>query len=193
MPLSAGARGQNGTDLGERNPVHPSKTVCGPLCAAVLVLPALAACSGDPAPAQAGSPSRSAIASAAPSTHAPPPLPQTGSVSAPPSSSADAPKPSKQPPPAAPPSTPGTCGTVTAASGLTLYVYDNKALPCADALSLVKKFHAAINGKQAAGSNSPVNATVDGWLCVSGPPAAQGGTTCSKGQQTVLAAVVPAE
>ncbi|WP_245573381.1 hypothetical protein [Amycolatopsis benzoatilytica] len=153
---------------------------------------ALSACSGDPAPPQAGSPAPSAIASAAPSTHAPPPLPQTGDSSAPPSTPAAAPKPSKQPP-AAPPGTPGTCGTVTAASGLTLYVYDPKAIPCPAAMTLVKKFHAAINGKQPAGSNSPVNATVDGWLCVSGPPAAQGGTTCSKGEQTVLAAVVPAE
>ncbi|SFP90959.1 hypothetical protein SAMN05421854_107423 [Amycolatopsis rubida] len=192
VPLSGGARGQNGRDPGERIAVLPSKTVYGPLCAAVVVLPALTACSGDQASPAAASSAPSAIASAAPSSHAPPPLPQTAGASSPPAaprSTAAAPKPSKQ----APPATPGTCGTVTAASGTTLYVYDNKATPCADAMALVKKFHQAINGRQAAGSNNPVNATVDGWLCVSGPPAAQGGTTCSKGEQTVLAAVVPAE
>ncbi|RJQ80670.1 hypothetical protein D5S19_24675 [Amycolatopsis panacis] len=84
---------------------------------------------------------------------------------------------------------------MTAAGGLTLYVYDSRAggVSCADATSLVKKFHATIAGRQSAGSNAAVDATVDGWLCTSGPPAAQGGTTCSKGEQTVLAAVVPAE
>ncbi|WP_211260421.1 hypothetical protein [Amycolatopsis jejuensis] len=170
-----------------------SKSVCGPLCAAVLLLPALAACSGDPVPPSAASPAPSATAGPSPTTHAPPPLPQTETSKTTAAAQPAPPGGSKSAPPPAAPATPGTCGTVSAASGLTLYVYDNKTVPCADALSLVKKFHEAIAGRQAAGSNNPANATVDGWLCVSGPPAAQGGTTCSKGEQTVLAAVVPAE
>ncbi|WP_344864385.1 hypothetical protein [Amycolatopsis ultiminotia] len=84
---------------------------------------------------------------------------------------------------------------MTAASGLTLYVYDSQTggVSCGEALTVVKHFHAAIAGRQGSGSNDAVNETVDGWLCTSGPPAAQGGTTCSKGEQTVFAAVVPAE
>ena len=58
---------------------------------------------------------------------------------------------------------------------------------------LVGDFHRKIAGRQDAGSNDAVNETVDGWLCTSGPPAAQGGTTCTKGEQTVFAAVVPSE
>jgi hypothetical protein len=85
----------------------------------------------------------------------------------------------------------GNCGTVTAASGLTLQVLDSSSLgvSCADAKQLVGKFQAQITGKQAANSNEPVSATVDGWLCVSGPPAAQGGTTCSQQDKTVFASV----
>ncbi|MEQ0563300.1 hypothetical protein ABJI51_29840 [Amycolatopsis sp. NEAU-NG30] len=84
---------------------------------------------------------------------------------------------------------------MTAASGLTLYVFDSGAagVSCATATKLVGDFHRKIAGRQGAGSNDAVNETVDGWLCTSGPPAAQGGTTCTKGEQTVFAAVVPSE
>jgi hypothetical protein len=89
----------------------------------------------------------------------------------------------------------GSCGTVTAASGQTLQVLDSTAggVDCAQARRVVGDFHQKIAGRQAAQSNEPVSDTVDGWLCVSGPPAAQGGTTCSKQEQTVFAAIVPAE
>jgi hypothetical protein len=92
-----------------------------------------------------------------------------------------------------PPSVPGSCGTVTAASGLTLYVFQSQGLDCAAATKLVGDFQRKIGGRQGAGSNDAVNDTVDGWLCTSGPPASQGGTTCTKGEQTVFAAVVPSE
>jgi hypothetical protein len=84
---------------------------------------------------------------------------------------------------------------VTAASGLTLYVFDSGSagVSCVAATKLVGDFHRTIAGRQGAGSNDAVNETVDGWLCTSGPPAAQGGTTCTKGEQTVFAAVVPSE
>ncbi|HKN53325.1 MAG TPA: hypothetical protein VJX66_12530, partial [Amycolatopsis sp.] len=94
-----------------------------------------------------------------------------------------------------PPSVPGSCGTVTAASGLTLYVFDSQSVgvDCAAATRLVTEFQRKIAGRQGAGSNDAVNDTVEGWLCTSGPPASQGGTTCTKGEQTVFAAVVPSE
>jgi len=78
---------------------------------------------------------------------------------------------------------------------LTLYVFDSSSggVDCAAATKLVTDFQAKIAGRQDAASNEAVNDTVDGWLCTSGPPAAQGGTTCSKGEQTVFAAVVPSE
>jgi hypothetical protein len=101
----------------------------------------------------------------------------------------------KKPAGSTPAKPPGACGTVTAASGLTLNVFDSQAggVPCAEAMRLVKEFHAKIAGRQGPGSNDAVNDTVEGWLCTSGPPAAQGGTTCGKGEQTVFAAVVPSE
>jgi hypothetical protein len=49
-----------------------------------------------------------------------------------------------------------------------------------------------IAGKQPADFNDPVSDAVDGWLCVSGPPAAQGGT-CGKDDQNSLAAAAPVE
>ncbi|MBB4683365.1 hypothetical protein [Amycolatopsis jiangsuensis] len=170
--------------------MRPSKIVSGPFCAAALLL-ACTACSGDPAPPTAAPRALSATTAApSPSTHAPPPLPATAEPT---------PKPTGKPTTtpgtakasAAP--APGTCGTVTAASGLTLYVYDPETVPCGQALTLVKDFHEAITGRQGSGSNEAVDATVDGWRCTSGPPSAQGGTTCDKGAQTVFAAVVPAE
>jgi len=90
---------------------------------------------------------------------------------------------------------PGSCGTVKAASGLTLYVFDSSSggVDCAAATKLVTNFQQKIAGRQDAASNEAVNETVDGWLCTSGPPAAQGGTTCSQGERTVFAAVVPSE
>jgi hypothetical protein len=167
---------------------HPTTTrTWRPLLAACLAVPALAACSGEPA-AQAPPPTTSASPSApaTTSTGTPPPPPATGGSSAP----APVTKPS-----GAPPSVPGSCGTVTAASGLTLYVFDSGStgVSCVAATKLVGDFHRKIAGRQGAGSNDAVNETVDGWLCTSGPPAAQGGTTCTKGEQTVFAAVVPSE
>ncbi|MFJ7214070.1 hypothetical protein [Amycolatopsis sp. NPDC098790] len=165
---------------------HPTTTrTWRPLLAACLAVPALAACSGEPAaqaPASSAPPSTSAAAGS--STTAPPPPPADGSTPAP------ATKPSSAPPPV-----PGSCGTVTAASGLTLYVFDSGSagVTCVAATKLVGDFHRKIAGRQGAGSNDAVNETVDGWLCTSGPPAAQGGTTCTKGEQTVFAAVVPSE
>ncbi|SEF22397.1 hypothetical protein SAMN05421837_1011360 [Amycolatopsis pretoriensis] len=167
---------------------HPTTTrTWRPLLAACLAVPALAACSAEQAaqgPASSAPPSTSAAPAS--STTAPPPPPATGGSSAP----APATKPS-----GAPPSVPGSCGTVTAASGLTLYVFDSGSagVTCVAATKLVGDFHRKIAGHQGAGSNDAVNETVDGWLCTSGPPAAQGGTTCTKGEQTVFAAVVPSE
>lgn len=157
-----------------------------PLVVACLALPALAGCSGgDAAQPPSVSASPSAPASTSPvSTTAPPPVPGS---STPPSTS----KPLGPPPS----SVPGACGTVKAASGLTLYVFDSSSagVDCAAATKLVTNFQQKIAGRQDAASNEAVNETVDGWLCTSGPPAAQGGTTCSKGEQTVFAAVVPSE
>ncbi|MGW4521954.1 hypothetical protein [Amycolatopsis sp. NPDC004378] len=167
---------------------HPTTTrTWRPLLAACLAVPALAACSGDPAaPAPSSSAPPAATSSAPVSTTAPPPPPATDGSATP----APASKPA-----GAPPSVPGSCGTVTAASGLTLYVFDSGSagVSCAAATKLVGDFHRKIAGRQGAGSNDAVNETVDGWLCTSGPPAAQGGTTCTKGEQTVFAAVVPSE
>lgn len=86
------------------------------------------------------------------------------------------------------------CGTVRAASGLTLHVkLGEGALACTEAERVVSAFHRAIKGKQPAGSDRPVAATVDGWDCVSGPPSSEGGTSCTKGGRNVLAAVVTEE
>lgn len=151
---------------------------------ACLALTVLAGCSADPAPRPAPS-SSPAAASASPS--AAPTLPPL-----PPQSSAPVAKPPKST--AAPAD--GTCGTVTAASGLTLQVLggqDAGGVDCPTGKKIVEQFQRKIAGKQTAESNEPVSDTVDGWLCVSGAPAAQGGTTCSKDNSTVLAAVVPTE
>ncbi|MDT8912619.1 hypothetical protein [Amycolatopsis sp. PS_44_ISF1] len=166
-----------------------SQPVWRPLLLACLAVPALAACSGDPAPRASPPrvPAPAPVSSTAPaSTTAPPPLPDTSKPSA------SAPKKTASPTPA---KAPGSCGTVTAASGLTLNVFDSAAggVPCAEAMRLVGEFHARIAGRQGSGSDDAVNDTVEGWLCTSGPPAAQGGTTCGKGEQTVFASVVPAE
>lgn len=83
----------------------------------------------------------------------------------------------------------GSCGLVTSASGLRLSVLPTPDLSCPDAVALVKHFHSMLGGRQPAGSGQPVSASVDGWMCVSGPPAAQGGTTCSQGDKTVFATV----
>lgn len=167
---------------------HPTTTrTWRPLLAACLALPALAACSGDPAPSAAPPPpSPTSAAPSSATTGTPPPPPATGGSATP------AP-PSK--PAGAPPTVPGACGTITAASGLTLYVFDSgsSGVSCVAATQLVTDFHHKIAGRQGAGSNDAVNETVNGWLCTSGPPAAQGGTTCTKGEQTVFAAVVPSE
>ncbi|MFB9688032.1 hypothetical protein [Amycolatopsis plumensis] len=166
----------------------PHPTTTRTWLVACLALLALAGCSGDPAaPAPPAPPSAS---SAPPATTTAPPSPSP----APPAGSGSAPAPASKPS-GPPPSVPGSCGTVTAASGLTLYVFDSGSagVSCAAATKLVGDFHHRIAGRQGAGSNDAVNETVDGWLCTSGPPAAQGGTTCTKGEQTVFAAVVPSE
>ncbi|MET8846224.1 hypothetical protein [Amycolatopsis sp. NPDC004625] len=165
---------------------HPTTTKTW--LVACLALPVLAACSGAPAaqaPPAPSSPTAAASEAAPTGTPPPPPAATDGSAAPAPVS-----KPSGPPPPV-----PGSCGTVTAASGLTLYVFDSGSagVSCVAATKLVGDFHRKIAGRQGAGSNDAVNETVDGWLCASGPPAAQGGTTCTKGEQTVFAAVVPSE
>ncbi|KAA9151357.1 hypothetical protein FPZ12_039165 [Amycolatopsis acidicola] len=82
-----------------------------------------------------------------------------------------------------------------AASGLTLRVEDSSTagMDCAQATDLVARFQRQLTGKQGPDSRDPVSATVDGWLCVSGPPSAQGGTTCSKQDLTVFAGVAAGE
>ncbi len=147
----------------------------------------LAACSGEdpPPPVTAMSVSPPAPLSNVSSAPVPPIPSQTA-----PSSSA-APNPASKPKPAEP--VQGSCGTVTAASGLTLQVLNGPGVSCSDATGIVGSFHKTIAGRQSAGSDEPVSETVDGWLCVSGAPAAQGGTSCSKGDHNVFAAVVPVE
>ncbi|MET8998327.1 hypothetical protein [Amycolatopsis sp. Hca4] len=166
----------------------PHPTTTRTWLAACLALPVLTACSGDPAAQAPPAPPPATTAPSVTTSAATPPPPPggTGSESAP----APATRPSGPPP-----SVPGSCGTVTAASGLTLYVFDSGSagVSCVAATKLVGDFHRKIAGRQGAGSNDAVNETVDGWLCTSGPPAAQGGTTCTKGEQTVFAAVVPSE
>jgi hypothetical protein len=86
----------------------------------------------------------------------------------------------------------GDCDTVQAASGLTLLVLDvvSDDIGCAQAEQLVRDFQARIAGQQPAGSTQPVSASVQGWLCVSAPPATQGGTTCTLRDKTVYARVI---
>ena len=166
----------------------PHPTTTRTWLVACLALPVLAACSGDPAAQAPPAPPPTSTAPSVPTSAGTPPPPPgpTGSESAP----APVTRPSGPPP-----SVPGSCGTIAAASGLTLYVFDSGAagVSCVAATKLVGDFHRKIAGRQGAGSNDAVNETVDGWLCTSGPPAAQGGTTCTKGEQTVFAAVVPSE
>ncbi len=84
---------------------------------------------------------------------------------------------------------------MTAASGLTLQILGGQdaSVGCDEAKRVVAQFHEKIAGRQSADSNEPISDTVDDWLCVSGPPAQQGGTTCSNQDKTVLAAVIPVE
>lgn len=90
----------------------------------------------------------------------------------------------------APPTVAGRCGTVTAASGLTLRVLLGTGVTdCALGERVVAAFHAEIAGKQPAGSTRPAAAEVDGWHCVSGPPASGGGTDCESDGRNVQAAV----
>ncbi|MFF1614191.1 hypothetical protein ACFVYA_41045 [Amycolatopsis sp. NPDC058278] len=166
----------------------PHPTTTRTWLVACLALPALAACSGDPAAQAPPAPPSAAASSSVPTSAGTPPPPPS------PGGSEPAPAPATKPS-GPPPSVPGSCGTVNAASGLTLYVFDSGSagVSCVSATKLVGDFHRKIAGRQGAGSNDAVNETVDGWLCTSGPPAAQGGTTCTKGEQTVFAAVVPSE
>jgi hypothetical protein len=87
---------------------------------------------------------------------------------------------------------PRGCGVVRAASGAQLQVILGDGVSdCGMAERLVQAFHRSI--EQPSRSRHPVRATVDGWDCVSGPPSSQGGTTCSRGAATVLAAVLTDE
>lgn len=90
---------------------------------------------------------------------------------------------------------PGTCGTVKAASGKTLQVQrpDGGQPGCDEANRVVTEFHRRIAGQQPAGSDQPMGMQVDGWQCVSGPPTAQGGTTCTKqgSELTIGAKMLP--
>jgi hypothetical protein len=79
--------------------------------------------------------------------------------------------------------------TVTAASGSTLQVLGGEA--SGSTARVVEEFHKKIAGKQPPESNEPVSDGVEGWQCASGPPAAQGATTCSKDDKTTFAAAVP--
>ncbi|MFD5246189.1 hypothetical protein ACFWIW_16685 [Amycolatopsis sp. NPDC058340] len=154
------------------------------VCAAVGTL---AACSGeDPPPPVTSMP---VSPSSLPLSASPVSVPPIPSQTAPNPSAAPAPAP--KPKPAEP--VQGSCGTVTAASGLTLQVLNGPGVSCAEATGIVDSFHKRIAGRQSADSDEPVSETVDGWLCVSGAPAAQGGTSCGKGEQNVFAAVVPVE
>ncbi|MDT7729386.1 MAG: hypothetical protein QOI21_5962 [Actinomycetota bacterium] len=89
----------------------------------------------------------------------------------------------------------GTCGTVTAASGLLLQLLGGEGggVDCATGRRIVEEFHQKIAGKQPADSNEPVSDSVEGWQCVSGAPTAQGGTACSKEDKSIFAGVVPSE
>lgn len=153
-----------------------ARRVCSCAAGAFLLLTAGCAGTGDPV-VQAGTP-----------TPAPPvvtttsePAPTT--TTAPPKTPATTPKTTEAAP------AEGTCGTVIAASGLTLQVLDSPGVGCADAKQLVSRFQEQLAGKQTAGSTKPASATVDGWLCVSGPPSSQGGTSCSLDDKTVFATV----
>jgi hypothetical protein len=158
-----------------------------PLLAACLSVGLLSACSGEaPPPTVTASLSASALLPLGVSGVSVPPIPSPDAPNSP-----AAPKPSTKPKPAEP--VQGSCGTDTTASGLTLQVLNGPGVDCADATRIVDAFHKRIAGRQSAGSDEPVSDTVDGWLCVSGPPAAQGGTSCGKGDQNVFAAVVPVE
>jgi hypothetical protein len=154
----------------------------------VLAVSLTGACSDTSSPGTAPPPPPSA---SAPATTPPPPVPASSAAAAPPNTSAPATKPSQAPPP----SVPGTCGTVTSASGATLQILGGAGggVDCATGTRIVGEFHKKIAGKQAPDSNVPVSDSVEGWLCVSGPPAAQGGTTCGKDDLSIYAAVVPSE
>ena len=145
------------------------------------------ACSSASSPDARPTPS----ATPEPTATTPPPVETTTGAAPPPSATAVPTTPVKAPSQSAP----GTCGTVTAASGATLQVLGGAGggVDCATGTRIVKEFHQKIAGKQAADSNEPVSDSVEGWLCVSGPPAAQGGTTCGKDDLSIYAGVVPSE
>jgi hypothetical protein len=154
------------------------------LLSALPSLCALAACAG-------GVPT-------APAEHSTPPRAATGATTAPATAPTGAA--ARAATALAGPATPetplprGGCGTVSATSGLTLRVLRGEAgTDCPTAERIVERFQRRIAGRQPRTSHEPIGDSVDGWWCVSGPPAAQGGSTCSKDDQTVLAAVVPTE
>lgn len=158
-------------------------------CACLLPL---GGCVAQDPPAQAVVSATPTSARGAESSVRLPPLPEqdpTATVTAAPS-----PRATPAPAPAPARENSATCGTVTSASGLTLRVkLGEGATDCGLAERVVRAFHRAIAGQQPAESDEPVGAIVDGWKCVSGPPSAQGGTSCSKGAVNVLGAVVSEE
>lgn len=164
---------------------HPDRVTWALSPAACLLVLVLSGCDGDSAPAAVPASSVS-VPSGTTSVRLPPlPDPETAS---------ERPAPSTLRTSTGAPAAGDYCGTVTAASGLTLRVMLGEgALDCTEAKRVVAAFHRAIEGEQSAESDEPVSATVDGWHCVSGPPSAQGGTSCSIGQKNVLGAVVTEE
>ncbi|MFD2416963.1 hypothetical protein [Amycolatopsis pigmentata] len=85
-----------------------------------------------------------------------------------------------------------SCGTLRAASGLTLRVEGLPGDPdgCADARRLVDELQKRLAAIGAGGHDGQVAVAVQDWLCVSRPDSA-GGATCSRHDETVSAEVVP--
>ncbi|MQA10854.1 MAG: hypothetical protein GEU98_20320 [Pseudonocardiaceae bacterium] len=97
--------------------------------------------------------------------------------------SSAAPGTTSSPPPSSEPksTTPAGCGTVEAASGKLLEVLPPRDGPdCAEASRIVAAFQKQLGGQQDANSNQPAGGQVEGWMCVSGPPTSNGGTTCTQ-------------
>lgn len=110
-----------------------------------------------------------------------------------PEAPASAPSPGTTEPPSPATTDPSSgCGTIRAASGLTLRV---DGLPgdsggCADARRLVDELQTRLAAIGANGHDGQVAVAVQDWLCVSRPDSA-GGATCSRQDETVSAQVVP--
>jgi hypothetical protein len=154
---------------------------------ATLALSLAGACSTTAPPA--AEPLPASPTAGTPAASAPPPPPSADPQA--PNTVPTAAKPPRQPPP----SVAGTCGTVTAASGLTLQLLGGEGggVDCATGRRIVEEFHQKLAGRQPADSNEPISDSVEGWQCTSGPPTAQGGTSCGKEDKSIFAGVVPSE